>query len=232
MSLRDRFYKEVGVAGEGYAILLDGKPVKTPAGRALLLPLRALADAVAEEWRAQGPKLVPASMLLTKLANTAIDRVGTNRSLAIEQILGFAKSDLICYRAESPPDLVARQSEQWDRLIEWAKTRHGAALKTATGIAFVEQPKEALGALMRAVAAHDDFTLAGLHAAATLAGSAIIALAMSQGWLTAEEAFAASELDNIYQAETWGRDGEAGRKADAKVTELTEIAQFFKFLRQ
>lgn len=234
MSLgRNRFYKEVGVAGEGgrYSILLDGKPIKTPVGAALALPTEALAEAVAGEWRAQGPKLAPETMPLTKLANTAIDHVGANRTLAAEQILGFARSDLLCYRADAPSGLVARQMAQWDPLLEWAKARHGARLKTATGISFTEQPPEALVALARAIAAHGDFALAALHAAATLAGSAVIALALSDGRLTAEETFAASELDHIFQTETWGHDEEADRVARMKASELMEIARFFQLLR-
>ena len=227
---RARFYRDVTVdrAGEAYRVLLDGKPIRTPAGAPFLLPNENLAQAVAEEWRAQGEKLSVESMPLTKLANTAIDRVAPNRAAWIEQILAFAKSDSICYRAASPQELVARQSAQWDRLLLWARERFGAQFRTATGIGFVEQPPEAVAALGRALAGRDDFALAAINAAATLTRSAIIALAFSEGRLDADEAFAAAELDEIYQAEKWGRDEQALIQSRSKATELTNIARFFR----
>ncbi len=220
---RARFYRDVTVdrAGEAYRVLLDGKPIRTPAGAPFLLPNENLAQAVAEEWRAQGEKLSVESMPLTKLANTAIDRVAANRAAWIEQILAFAKSDSVCYRAASPQELAARQSAQWDRLLL-------LQFHTATGIGFVEQPSEAVAALGRALAGRDDFALAAINAAATLTRSAIIALAFSEGRLDADEAFAAAELDEIYQAEKWGRDEQALIQSRSKATELTNIARFFR----
>lgn len=231
---RARFYRDVVVekAGETYRVLLDGKPIRTPAGAAFLLPSESLAQAVAEEWRAQGEKLRPESMPLTKLANTAIDRVAANPAAWIEQILALAKSDSVCYRAASPQDLVARQSAQWDKLLEWAQARFGAQFRIATGIGFVEQPPEAVAALGRALAGTDDFALAAIHAAATLARSAIIALGLSDGRLNADEAFAAADLDEIYQSEKWGEDPEALIRSRSKATELTNIARFFRLCRK
>jgi chaperone required for assembly of F1-ATPase len=229
-----RFYRDVSVekAGETYRILLDGKPIRTPAGGALLLPNDALAQAVAEEWREQGEKLKPESMPLTKLANTAIDRVAANRDVVIEQILAFAKSDLVCYRAAAPQDLVARQAAQWDPLLQWAHERCGAQFQTAACIAFVEQPPEAVAALGRALRTHDDFALCALNAAAALTGSAIIGLALSEGRLDADEAFTASQLDEMYQAEKWGQDPEALIQSRSKAVELTNIARFLCFCSQ
>jgi chaperone required for assembly of F1-ATPase len=169
-------------------------------------------------------------MVLTKLANTAIDRIGPDRQLAIDQIAAFARSDLVCYRADSPADLVARQCAQWDPLIDWARAHHGVALKMAAGIGFVEQDAAALSALEMRLTAFDDFALAALHAAATLTGSAIIALALAGERLGAEEAFAASELDRIYQTEKWGVDAEAERAARIRGAELIEIARLLKLL--
>jgi chaperone required for assembly of F1-ATPase len=228
--IRARFYRDVTVekAGEAYRVLLDGKPIRTPAGADFLLPSEAMAQAVAEEWRAQGEKLTPESMPLTKLANTAIDRVASQREACIEQILAFANSDSVCYRAASPQDLVARQSAQWDKLLEWARDRFDAQFHIATGIGFVEQPPEAVAALGRALAGSDDFTLAAIHAASTLARSAIIALGLSEGRLDADEAFAAAELDEIYQAEKWGEDEQALIQSRGKAAELTNIARFLR----
>jgi chaperone required for assembly of F1-ATPase len=229
---RARFYRDVVVekAGEAYRILLDGRPIRTPAGAPFLLPNEVLAQAIADEWQAQGEKIHPESMPLTKLVKTAIDRVSANRAAWIEQILAFAKSDLICYRAISPQDLVTRQSAQWDPLLEWARERYGAQLRAATGIAFVEQPPEATEGLAHALAGQDDFALAALHAAAALTGSAIIALGLLEGRLDADEAFAASQLDEIYQSERWGEDPEALIQSRSKAAELTNIARFFRLL--
>jgi len=241
MNGRKRFYREVSVdfltplEGEGraggYQVLLDGKPIRTPSGAVSILPTTSLADAVAEEWRAQGDKIRPATMILTKLANTAIDRVAPNRQAVIAQILAFGKSDSLCYRAEAPEALVGRQVAAWDPLLEWARVRYGAELHVATGIGPIEQSPEALQALERAIAGHGDFALAGLHGAATLLGSVIVALALSEGRLDAGEAFAAAYLDEIYQAEKWGRDQEADRRLRNKAAELTEIARFLRILR-
>ena len=223
-----RFYRDVAVeqAGEAYRILFDGKPLRTPAGAAFLLPNQALAQAVADEWQAQGQKLNPRSFHLTKLANAAIDRVAANRDACVEQILAFAKSDLLCYRARARQDLAARQAAQWDPLLEWACARYGAKFQAAAGIAFVEQPPEAIERLARALGCHDDFALAALYAAAVLTGSAIIPLALSEGRLDADEAFAVAQLDELYQAEKWGQDPEALIRSRSKGGELTHIARF------
>jgi chaperone required for assembly of F1-ATPase len=237
MSAGRRFYRQVSVepvpaGGAGYRILLDGKPVRTPAGAPLALPGRSLAEAIAAEWRAQEGTIRPDTMLLTKLANTAIDQLRPNRQTAIAQILAFAKTDLVCYRAETPDALVQRQNAQWDPLLDWARTRYGATLTFGAGIAYVEQSPQALAELGRAIARHDDFALAGLHTAATLLGSAIVALALSDGRLDAEQAFAAAELDELYQAERWGWDSEAVKLSRKKTEELSDIERYFRFLRE
>src|SRR5689334_19938856 len=130
MATRSRFYREVSVAshGQGYRVLLDGKPIRTPAGGELAIPTRALAEAIAEEWQSQGDKVRPETMILTKLANTAIDRVAVHRGTAIAQVLSFARSDLLCYRADRPAALVELQHRVWDPILAWAKERYGAEL--------------------------------------------------------------------------------------------------------
>jgi len=229
---RSRFYREVAPSAveEGYVILLDGELVKTPAGVPLRMPCQALAQAVAEEWRAQGDKIRPASMRLTKLANTAIDRIAADRPSAVEQILRFGKSDLLCYRGEHS-SLADRQALVWDPLLQWADATHSVRLKIGTGLCFIEQPQGAILALERAVASHDDFVLAGLNAATTLSGSAIIALALADGRLDVESAFAAAHVDEIYQWERWGKDAEAVTKAEEERLELTEIVKFIESAR-
>ncbi len=224
-----RFYKEVAV-GEGLHILLDGKPVKTPRRAALALPKRALADAIAEEWRAQGEEIVPTKMPLTKLANTAIDRVVWCEAEIAAQVLAYA-NDLLCYRAEAPADLVARQTAQWDPLLDWAAEHTGARLTTAAGIIHIAQPKDAVAAYSDALARFDPYVLTALHAAATLCGSLVLALALAERRLEAEEAFALSQLDERYQAEKWGVDEEARKRSEAMAAELDAAVRFMRLAR-
>jgi chaperone required for assembly of F1-ATPase len=224
-----RFYKEVSVA-EDFRVLLDGRPIKTPMRATLALPTRMLAEAVAEEWRGQGEKIAPETLPLTKLANTAIDRVVGREEVVIDQILAYA-NDLLCYRAEAPADLVARQNEGWNPLLDWAAERYGARLFTRVGIAHIAQPEEAVEAFRHTLAGHDPFVLTALHAAATLCGSLVLALALADGRLGAEEAFALSHLDERYQAEKWGADGEAAKRARAMAGELDAAARFMRLAR-
>jgi chaperone required for assembly of F1-ATPase len=221
-----RFYKKVSVA-EDFRILLDGKPIKTPLRATLALPTRALAEAIAEEWRGQGDKIVRETMPLTKLANTAIDRVAGQKEHVVGQTLAYA-NDLLCYRAEGPADLVTRQNEGWNPLLAWAAERHGARLLTRAGVIHIAQPEEAVAALRGALAEHDPFVLTALHAAAALCGSLVLALALADGRLDATEAFALSHLDERYQAEKWGADGEAEKRARAMAAELDAAARFMR----
>jgi len=212
-----------------YFILLDGKPIKTPMRKTQALPTRGLAEAVAEEWRGQGDKIVPPTMPLTKLANTAIDRVTRREAEIAEQVLAYA-NDLLCYRAEAPDDLVARQNESWNPLLDWAAERY-APLTVGTGVGYIAQPEESVEALRNGLAGRDAFVLTALHASATLCGSLVLALALADGRLDAEEAFALSQLDERYQAEKWGADEEAQKRAQALAAELAAAARFIRLAR-
>lgn len=235
---RNRFYKEVSVAAVSdppaeqplHRVLLDGKPVKTPGGAHLALPSNALAQAIADEWRGQDPTIRPETMILTKLANTAIDRVTPNPASARQLLLSIAKSDVVCYRAETPSELVRRQELAWNPLLAWMRDRFGASLRAANGVAFVEQDPFAIGALDSALSGRDAFFLAALYAAAALCGSLVIALALSERKLNPDEAFAAANLDKIYQAERWGRDEQDSAKAATERAELSQISQFLELL--
>lgn len=234
-SPRRRFYREASVgarSAEGYSIMLDGKPVRTPAGKPLALPNRKLAEAVAAEWNSQADKVDPAKMMLTKLANTAIDRVAPDRAEAIRQIVAFGRSDLVCYRAQAPDDLVERQDRIWNPLLDWASAACGVKLECAAGVGYVEQSTGAIAALEGALSRHTDLELTACHAAATLTGSGIIALALAAGRIDASQAFAAAQLDESYQTERWGRDEEAERRNRIKLDELAAIARFFELLRE
>ena len=230
---RPRFYREVAIESSSEStILLDGKPAKTPAGRLLQLPTQALAEAVAEEWRAQEPKIRPETMLLTKLANTAIDRVALDRQAVIDQIVSFAKCDLVCYRACEPAELKERQAKAWDPPLEWVRTHPGVDLKTTSGIAFLAQPVQALKALQNVLLGRSDFELAALSNAASVLGSAVLALTLADRKLDAEAAFAAAHVDEIYQRERWGEDQEAAAKARSKREELDKIAAFLRLVKE
>ena len=223
-----RFYKEVGISDR--RILLDGKALKTPRGALLVLPTQALAEAVAKEWRGQSEDIVPAEMPLTKLANTAIDGVAPRREEVIAEIAAFARHDHLCYRTDTPAELVRRQNEAWDPLLDWLAERYGAPLVTAHGITSIAQPEASLAALRAAVEAFDSFALAALHVTASICGSLVLGLAVADRRLTASEAFAASQIDERYQAEKWGLDAEAQARASRLETELKAAERFHQLL--
>jgi chaperone required for assembly of F1-ATPase len=225
-----RFYKSAAVApdGNGFAVHLDGKPLKTPARAVLALPNEALANAVAQEWRAVGETIAPGRMPLTRLAFAAADMAPAQRAAIAQQLLNFGRTDLVCYRAEAPDALIARQAAAWDPLLEWLADTHGASLTVTSGIRHVSQPREAIEALERAIGARNDYELVALHSAATATGSLTVALALLAGRIDAGAAFEAAHIDEHFQAERWGRDdaAEAGR-ARLK-TELESAERFLK----
>jgi chaperone required for assembly of F1-ATPase len=206
-----RFYKEATVApGDGgFALLLDGRPVKTPARAALAVPALALAEAIAQEWQEQGETIAPQTMPLTGLANAAIDRVAPDPPAFAAGLARYGESDLLCYRAEGPAPLVQRQSAQWDPILAWARRRYDIDLKVAQGVIHLAQPDEAVARLGRAVAVRPPFELAGLSPLVTVSGSLIIALALAEGALDLDQAWAAATLDDQWQLEKWGQDAEA-----------------------
>lgn len=227
-----RFYKTVTVdeTPDGFRLLLDGKPVQTPARLLLLLPTKALAEAVAEEWRTQGQEMLPATMPLTRLVNTVLDGVRVTRDEVIAAILRFGENDLLSYRAESPAELAGRQ-RQWDDHLDWLAGRHGARLAVTSGIGHVEQPAETLAALRQAVSSCNDFDLAALHVLSSVTGSLVLGLAVQEGRLTPEEAFALSRLDEAYQAEKSGIDQEAEERARRLAAEMRHATQLVSLSR-
>lgn len=213
-----RFYDGVEVveASGGFLITLDGRPIRTPARAALELPSRALAEAVAEEWQSQGERIDPAAMPLTRLANTAIDRVHGNGAQVVAAIIAYGASDLLCYRTEGPEGLVAREAAAWDPPLAWAARCHGIRLVAVTGVVHRRQSTAALAALARRLETVDDFRLAALHEIATLTGSAVLALAVLDGASSAEAAWNAAHVDEDWQIEQWGRDAEADARRAAR----------------
>lgn len=223
-----RFYKEVAVveAPGSHEIRLDGRPVKTPARRPLMLPTRALAEAVAEEWRAQDEKIDPRSMPLTGLANAAIDRVSADPGRFAREIAAYGETDLTCYRAGDPPELVTRQAGTWDALLDWARRRYDVHFEIATGVMHRPQPEATVARLGEAVAARDPFALAALSPLTTIGGSLVAALAVAEGVVDAESAFAATHLDELWQAEQWGEDHLAEQAREARRRDFLAAARF------
>ncbi|CAA7616663.1 ATP12 family chaperone protein [Magnetospirillum sp. UT-4] len=218
-----RFYKraEAAPAGPAFSVRLDGRPVRTPAGRPLEVPTQALAEAIAAEWEAQGTEVKPHHMPLTQLASTALDRIGPEREAILAQLMNYAATDLLCYRAGFPPDLVERQARQWQPLLDWARDALGADLVATEGVIAVAQPEPALAALAARLRGYDTWRLTALQMTAAAAGSLVLALALVEGRLGADQAFALSQLDETYQIEQWGEDHEA---ADRRATLARDIA--------
>lgn len=220
---------EAVAAEQGFAVHLDGRPVRTPARAPLILPSRALAQAVAAEWAAQDAHLRPETMPLTRTANTAIDRLSTIVPAVIDDLAGFGASDLLCYRAERPRELVARQAAEWDPLLDWAAGQ-GAALSVTQGVVPVAQPAESLARLRARVAALDAFRLAAFHDLVALSGSLVIALAVLDGRLAPEEGWRLSRLDEDWQIEQWGVDEEAAALAAHRRAAFLDAARFIALL--
>ncbi len=223
-----RFYKEATAAriGSGWEIRLDERPVKTPAREALLLPTAALAEAVTEEWRAQGEKVDPRSMPMTGLANAAIDRIGPDPHAFARSLAVFGESDLLCYRADGPEPLVRRQAEAWDPLLGWARGRFDIDFEVVTGVIHRPQPDRTVEQLARAAAARDPFRLAALSPLVTISGSLVIALALDEQAIDLDTAWAASTVDEAWQAEQWGEDAEAAARLEARRKEFADAYRF------
>ena len=223
-----RFYETVDVApGDGgTAVHLDGRPARTPRERPLALPSRALAEAVAREWSGQGADIDLSAMRLTRLANTAIDRVADDREAVISEILRYGETDLVCYRADRPADLRRAQCAAWDPLVAWMRERHGVVLDVTDGILPVPQPPGSLARIRELVAVQRDFPLTATHALAGICGSVVLALALAWGRISAAEAWEASRLDENRQLETWGRDGEAEARGAELRADLEAAAAF------
>lgn len=208
------FYREVTVV-DG-AILLDSRPVKTPARASLTLPSSALADAVAGEWRAQGDRIDPRTMPLTGMSNAAIDRISPDPAGFARPLAAYAGSDLLCYRADAPADLVQRQAEIWDPLLAWAQGQYDVHFTVATGIVHAAQPAATVTRLEEAVLARTPFELAALSPIVTIGGSLIVGLALVENAIDADRAFAATHLDEMWQAERWGEDALALAAREAR----------------
>lgn len=228
-----RFYTSVEVVEEdgGFAVRLDGRSVRTPKGGRMALPTRALAEQVAEEWASQGETLEIALMHATRLANTAIESIPGAREATAESVASYAASDLICYFAEEPSELVERQRAHWEPVLGRIEAEAKVSFIRAAGIVHQAQPTETLAEVKRIALSLDDFSLAGLAFGAALFGSAILSLALQRGWLSGIQAFELSALDEIWQAEKWGVDEEAAERAERLKGEARMLERWFKGLQ-
>ena len=220
-ALRRRFYAKAQTAAcaEGYAVRLDDKPVRTPARNILAAPTPTLARALAAEWQAQREVIDPAKMPLTRLANAIIDGVAARPLPVADAVAGYLASDLLCYRAAGPAELVERQRRHWDPILAWAAQTLGARFACAEGVVAIAQPQLALDAARLAIP-QDPWRLGAVHAATTLTGSALIALALLHGRLTFEQAWQAAHLDEDWNMEQWGRDELALQRRTFRLAEL------------
>ena len=216
--------------GGGWTILLDGRPLRTPARAELRLPGRSLAEAVEAEWAAAGETIDPRAMPMTGLANAAIDHVARDQSGFAAGLARYAEADLLCYRAEAPAALVARQAAAWDPLLGWARRRFDVDFTLAEGVMHVAQPAATVERLAHAVGVLGPFALAGLSPMVTIGGSLIAALALLERAIGVEEAWDAVTLDERWQAEQWGEDAEAAQMLANRRADFEAGARFLALL--
>ena len=223
-------------AGQAWRVMLDGKPMRLPGGALLLLDNPALAHAIATEWQqaggTKGGAMSAADTPLTRMAGTAQERVAPNAKAVALEIARYGETDLLCYRAEDPDDLVQRQAAQWQPWLDWAAQRYSARLLVTAGIMHRPQPPEALAALVAAVAAHPPATLAALGLIVPATGSLILGLAVAEGVLSAESAIQAAQLDELYQAELWGVEWESEERRARIAADIALAARYLTLSRQ
>lgn len=226
-----RFWTEVTIADrDGLQILLDDRPVRTPGRAPLTLPTPALADALAEEWRAVDGAIDPRAMPLTGLANAAIDRIAPDVGAFVADLSRYAESDLLCYRADGPAPLIERQAAAWDPPLDWARRRYDIHFETTAGVMHVAQPAATVSRLGEAVAARSPFELAPLSILTTITGSLVLGLALAERAFDAEQVWAAAQVDEDWQREQWGDDTLATQSRDAKRREYDAAARFLVML--
>ena len=229
---RKRFYTSAGVseADGGYTVTLDGKPIKTPSGRTVVVPSRPLAEMIAAEWNAQGEFIDPLTMPLTRFANSVVQGVTDNVAAVGDDVSKYFGSDLLFYRAGHPEGLVAREAEHWDPVLFWAAETLGAHFILAEGVMHVRQPDEAIAAV-RGALPDDPWAIAAVHVITAMTGSALLALAMFHGAISPEKTWAAAHVDEDWNAEKWGIDEEVAARKAAKSVDFNAVAAVLKALR-
>lgn len=230
---RKRFWTDAAVAPHdgGWGVALDGRPLRTPARALLTAPTQAAAEACAQEWRAQPETYDPATMPVTRALNSAIDRVAPQFQAVAAEVAAYGETDLLCYRAPAPQQLVDRQAQAWDPWLDWARTRHGAALICVAGVIHAPQPPESIGRLAEAVAALNPWRLTALYELTALSGSLVLGLAVEEGVLEPEKAWPISRIDEHWQIAQWGEDAEAAEVAARKAADFAAAARLAALLR-
>ncbi|WP_158923394.1 ATP12 family chaperone protein [Acidisphaera sp. S103] len=232
-----RFWDTASVQGaeKGYSILLDGRPMRLPSGTPLVVGKARLADAIAEEWQAaggiKGGEMSFKDTPLTRLAGTALERIAPDPAPTVDAIARYGETDLLCYRAEAPQNLVERQQRQWQPWLDWVALAYDAPLRVASGVGYVKQHHDSIAALRRAVAALDVDALAGLGIAVPALGSLVLGLALAAGEMDAETAYALGALDELFQAEQWGEDFEAADRRTGMLADIVLAARYIDLTR-
>ncbi|TPW33132.1 ATPase [Martelella alba] len=230
-----RFYNEasfVATGSGGFAIELDGRGVKTPAGHALQLPNAVLADLICREWKDQADVIDPATMPLTRLANTTLDGISDNAEAVFDEIVSYCGNDLLFYRVSSPTELVQRQKDRWDPLLNWMARSFSARFKLANSVMFVQQPAESIDSFRNALQQHaEPFTLASMHVMTTLTGSAILALAVAREEISLEQAWELAHLEEDWTIEHWGHDAEADQRRELRYIDMVTAYTVLKTMQ-
>ena len=227
-----RAYKTASVepSQNGFGVFLDKRQVRTPKRNPLVVPTRPLAEALCEEWEAQTEQIAPATMPLNRLVYSSIDLIREQHVIVASELATYGQTDLLCYRAEGPEELMRRQSEGWQPWLDWAADNLGCRLVSTHGVTAIRQDVAVLEKLKQEVLAHDSFRLAGLHQAVTLTGSLVLGLALSRGALDAAQAMALAQIDERFQIERWGEDAAAAARLRRMAQELLAVERYFGLL--
>jgi chaperone required for assembly of F1-ATPase len=233
MAVMKRFYKEAAIdsLGGGFGVVLDGRPVKTLAKSDLVVPNQSLAYAVCEEWQAQGDTIDAGTMPIMQLATTAIDRTAKNRELVVDNLVSYASTDLLCYRAEEPDQLRKRQHQVWQPILDWIESYFDAPLIVTSGIMPVVQPQSSIDIFSKDLSQRDDFFLTGLSVITASCGSLALALAVAEDEVNEETCIVASQLDDIFQIERWGEDEDTALKLAGLAHEIRNSVRFLALLK-
>ncbi|MCB8823407.1 ATP12 family chaperone protein [Microvirga rosea] len=234
-TLPKRFYKEAGVEEKDgrYALTLDGRNARTPGRQPLAVDTKPLAEAMAEEWSAQGAEIDPSTMPMTRIINSAIDGVAPRKGEVVDDLVRYAGSDLIYYRMSEPERLSQAQNAAWDPILAWIRDRHGARFALAEGVMHVSQPKEAVAAVRRVVeGVSSPVALAALHVMTTLSGSVLIALAHADGIISVEDAWKAAHVDELFQESIWGEDYEASERRRRRYEDFIAASKVYKLAQR
>ncbi|WP_380056585.1 ATP12 family chaperone protein [Falsihalocynthiibacter sp. SS001] len=228
-----RFWKkaEVTEAKDGYEVLLDGRNLRTPAKSALCLPTKVIANLIADEWQAQGDKIVPDTMPMTRMANSAVDKVTPQFDLVADIVAAYGETDMLCYHAKFPTELVERQAQAWVPFLDWAKTEYDAPLTIAEGVMHVAQPEQSVANLRAKVFELTPFELTAFHDLVSISGSLVLGLAAIREHKPAEQIWSVSRLDEDWQESQWGKDEEATEFAAKKRQGFFEALTFYRGLQ-